>query len=191
MMQRADSNPSLASILTMGAGILFGLTFGGVYVLTAAMISATLCFLISRHFARDWITKRFGQHPSFRALDDAVARDGWKIVALIRLAPAFPFAVTNYSFGLTRVPLWQYIVASLTMIPGTMFYVYLGTLVGDVSGIDHGGARVPPWIRWSIAIAALLVTIYITRFARRALKQRERGPKSLVAPPGIEPGSTV
>jgi uncharacterized membrane protein YdjX (TVP38/TMEM64 family) len=161
-----------ASVLTLSAGILFGLLSGCIYVLLAAMIAATLSFLISRHIARDRITKRLGTHATFKALDDAVARDGWKIVALMRLAPAFPFSVTNYAFGLTRVPLWQYVLASFGMLPATIFYVYLGTLLGDAGGLNQRMV-VPLWARAVIAVAALLVTIYITRFARRALKQRE------------------
>jgi len=158
-----------ASILTLSAGILFGLVRGGVYVLTAAIISATLCFLISRHFGRRWIAHKLENHPRFKALDDAVAHQGWKIVALVRLGPGFPFSVSNYAFGLTRVPLWQYVIASLTMIPGTMMYVYFGTLIGDVSGIKKG-APLPTGLKLCIAGAAVLITIYITRFARRAIK---------------------
>jgi uncharacterized membrane protein YdjX (TVP38/TMEM64 family) len=158
-----------ASLPTLGAGILFGFTLGGVYVLTAAMTVAVICFIISRHFGREWVAGKLTRHPAFRALDDAVARDGWKIVALVRLAPVFPFAISNYAFGLTRVPLWEYVLASLTMIPGTMMYVYFGTLIGDVSGIRKG-APIPVAVKIGIAIAAVLVSTYIARFVRRALK---------------------
>ena len=160
-----------AVILTLGAGILFGLFHGAVYVMTGAIISAVFCFIIARYAARSWIARVLERHPKFRAIDDAVARDGWKIVALIRLAPIFPFSLTNYAFGLTRVPLWQYAVASLAMIPGTTIYVYFGTLIGDVTGIRRGPST-PAWMKWSIGIVAVFVAIYLARFARRALKQR-------------------
>src|SRR5688500_18414174 len=73
-------------ILTMGAGILFGITKGTLYVSIGASLGAACAFLISRHIARDWVIKRFSRNPQFRAIDDAVAADGWKIVGLIRLS---------------------------------------------------------------------------------------------------------
>lgn len=160
-----------ASILTLGAGIVFGLVEGGFYVFVGAFVAATLCFIVARHLARDWMARLLEGHPRFKALDEATARDGWKIVALVRLAPIFPFSLTSYAFGLTRVPLWQYVAASTAMIPGTLLYVYLGTLVGDVTGIRQGVA-LPPWLKWLIGGVTFLVTIYVTRFARKALRAR-------------------
>ena len=160
-----------ASILTIGGGMLFGLVRGGTYVLTAALIAATLCFLIARHIARGWISHRLEAHPKFIALDQAVAREGWKIVAMVRFAPVFPFSITSYGFGLTRVPLWHYVLASFAMIPGTLWYVYLGTLVGDIAGIRQQ-APMSPWLKVGIAVIAFTVIFYITRFVQRALRQR-------------------
>lgn len=160
-----------AAVLTLGAGILFGFLPGVTCVLTAGMSAAVISFLISRHLARDWVTKKFGTHARFRSLDSAVAREGWKIVLLMRVAPAIPFALTNYLFGLTRVPLWQFFFASFGMLPATMFYVYLGTLAGEVGGLKT--QSVPMWARVMIGIVGALALIYITRFANRALKQRE------------------
>ena len=109
-----------ASVFTLGAGFVFGMAWGSVYVLVAAAIAANLTFLIARHFARDWVTRRLGAQPRFKALDEAVAREGWKIVALVRLAPIFPFSVSCYAFGLTRIPLWKYFLASMAMIPSAL-----------------------------------------------------------------------
>jgi len=160
-----------ASVLTMGAGIVFGMAWGTTYVLTSAMIAATVCFLISRHLARGWVVRRYHTHPKFRALDDAVGRHGWKVVFLVRLAPAFPFSFTNYAFGLTRIPWWQYTLASLALIPATTMYVYFGTLLGDLSGLQHGRA-VPLPVKAGIAIVTFAIMAYLTRFAARALKDR-------------------
>jgi uncharacterized membrane protein YdjX (TVP38/TMEM64 family) len=90
------------SILTLSAGFLFGVVRGSVYVSIAATLGATLAFLIGRYFARQWVAARLANYPKFNAVDEAVAREGWKIVALTRLSPVFPFNLLNYSFGLTR-----------------------------------------------------------------------------------------
>lgn len=157
-----------AAILTAGGGFIFGLTQGGCYVLLAATISANLCFLISRHLARDWISKKFATHPKFRVLDEATAQDGWKIVALVRLAPVFPFSLTSYAFGLMRVPLKQYFLANFAMIPGTMMYVYFGSIARDLTE----KSTTPPWVKWVVFALTLIVVIYITRFAKRVLSRR-------------------
>jgi uncharacterized membrane protein YdjX (TVP38/TMEM64 family) len=157
-----------AAILTAGGGFIFGMASGAIYVLIAATIAANICFLLGRHIARDWIAHRLEAQPRFKALDEAVARDGWKIVALVRLAPIFPFAVTSYGFGLTRVPLRQYFLANFAMIPGTMMYVYFGSIARDLTERP----ATPPWVKWTIFALTLVVVLYITRFAKRVLSRK-------------------
>lgn len=168
-----------ASIFTMGAGALFGFVRGGAYVLVAATVASVICFVIARHFARDWVTRRLGKNVKFRAIDQAIAREGWKVVVLVRLAPVLPFSLTSYGFGITRVPLWQYLAASFAMIPGTLWYVYLGTILGDSLLGDVEGFRktvhVAPWIKAVIAITAFLALFYLTRLVRRALARAQAG----------------
>jgi uncharacterized membrane protein YdjX (TVP38/TMEM64 family) len=160
-----------ASILTLGAGIVFGMGIGSIYVIVGATIATNLTFLLGRHLARDWIAHKLEGNMRFKALDEAVAREGWKIVALVRFAPIFPFAITSYGFGLTSVPFWQYFLASFAMIPGALMYVYLGVLVGDLAGIEHGIA-LPPWLKWTIAGVTFLIIVYVARFARRVLGKK-------------------
>ena len=77
------------SILTLSAGFLFGVVRGSMYVSVAATVGATLAFLIGRYFARQWVAARLSNYPKFKAVDEAVAREGWKIVALTRLSQYF------------------------------------------------------------------------------------------------------
>jgi len=160
-----------ASILTFGAGIVFGMVYGSIYVLLAATGASTFAFLIGRHFARDWVESRFANNEKFKLLDEAAAREGWKIVALVRLAPVFPFGLMSYGFGITRVPFWHYFAATFAMIPGTLMYIYFGTLVGDLAGLEKG-IKSPAWVKWTIFVLAVIVTTYAARFARRALARR-------------------
>lgn len=157
-----------ASVFTLGAGFVFGMVWGSVYVLVAAVVASNITFLIARHLARDWITRKIGAQPKFKALDEAVAREGWKIVALVRLAPVFPFSLSCYAFGLTRIPLWDHFLASFAMIPGTLMYVYFGSVARDLTT----KVATPQWIKWTIGALAVIVIIYLTRFAQRALSQK-------------------
>ncbi len=160
-----------ASILTFGAGIVFGMAYGSIYVMVAATAASTFAFLIGRHFARDWVERKLGNNQKFKLLDEAAAREGWKIVALVRIAPVFPFGLMSYGFGITRVPFWHYFAATFAMIPGTLMYIYFGTLVGDLAGLEKG-IKSPPWVKWTIFVLAVIVTTYAARFARRALARR-------------------
>ncbi len=124
------------SILTLGAGLLFGVVLGSVYVSIASTVGATAAFLIGRYLARDWVAGKIEGNTTFQAIDDAVAEGGWRIVGLTRLSPIFPFNMLNYAFGLTYVSLRDYFFASwIGMMPGTVMYVYLGSLAGSVAAL--------------------------------------------------------
>ena len=165
-----------AVVLTLGAGAVFGVAKGWVIVSVAATLAATAAFLVGRHIARGWVARRIEGNPTFTAIDEAVGREGWKIVGLTRLSPAFPFNLLNYAYGVTRVSLRHYVLASwIGMMPGTLMYVYLGSLAGDLATVGTGrSARTPA--EWALYVVGLLatvaVTVYVTRIARAALRKR-------------------
>ncbi|MCX5962169.1 MAG: TVP38/TMEM64 family protein [Cyanobacteria bacterium] len=164
-------------ILTLGGGVLFGLGFGTVYVFIAATLGATIAFGIGRNFARSWVTEKMVGYPKFGAIDAAVAKNGFKIVLLTRLSPLFPFNILNYAFGITQVSFKDYVLGSIGMIPGTILYVYLGSLIGNIALIGTTNRLDPEterlqWIAKIIGfIVTIGVTIYITRIAQKALDQ--------------------
>jgi len=164
-------------ILTLGGGVLFGLGFGTLYVFIAATLGATIAFWIGRNFARNWVTDKMVGYPKFRAIDAAVAKNGFKVVLLTRLSPLFPFNVLNYGFGITQVSLKDYVLGSIGMIPGTVLYVYIGSLIGNIALIGTTNRLDPEaerlqWIAKIIGfIVTIGVTIYITRIAQKALDQ--------------------
>jgi uncharacterized membrane protein YdjX (TVP38/TMEM64 family) len=165
-----------ASLVTLGAGVVFGLVQGTLLVFVGAMLGATAAFLIGRYLARDWVARRLAHRPRFQAIDDAIGREGRKIIFLIRLSPAFPFNLLNYGLGLTQVSLADYVVGTLGILPGTVLYVYLGSLLGNLALL--GSAQQPDpqaaTAQWALRIVGLLATLaitaYITRIARRALQ---------------------
>ena len=163
-------------ILTMGGGILFGVIKGTFYVSIGATIGAGAGFLVSRYLAREWVIRKFAGNPKFRAIDDAVAADGWKIVSLVRLSPVFPFIPMNFVFGLTRIPFWQFVVTTwFSILPVSSLFVYLGTLLGDIAalGTQPIAAGKTKWIVSSIGIVTtIIVSLLISRIARKALSSR-------------------
>jgi len=164
------------SILTLGAGIVFGVLLGAVYVFIGATLGAIAAFLVGRYLARGWISKKIEGNQKFAAIDKAVAREGFKIVLLTRLSPVFPFNLLNYAFGITGVSLKDYVLGSIGMIPGTVMYVYIGSLAGDLAKIGTEDQPTNPAVQWTIRIigfmATVAVTIYVTRVARQALVEK-------------------
>lgn len=163
-------------ILTLGAGFVFGLAWGTVLVSASSTLGATASFLIGRHLARDWVARKMRAYPRFAAVDEAVGQEGWKIVGLIRLSPAFPFNLLNYAFGITRVKVRHYVLASwLGMLPATILYVYIGSLVGDLATLGADGRpRTPGESAFFVVgfLATVAVTVHVTRLARRALDKK-------------------
>jgi uncharacterized membrane protein YdjX (TVP38/TMEM64 family) len=165
------------SLLTIASGTVFGLTKGVLLSSTGATLGATAAFLVGRYLARDWVVRRIEANPRFQAIDRAVAREGWKIVGLTRLSPVFPFVVLNYAYSVTGVSLRDFFFASwLGMLPATVLYVYLGSLVRDATSAGSGAGRSRTPLEWGLyavgLVATLMVTVYVTRLARRALAER-------------------
>ena len=164
------------SVLTIGAGAIYGLGWGFVAVSAGSTLGAAGAFLIARYVARDRVERWAAQDPRFAAIDQAVGHEGWKIVLLTRLSPVFPFTLLNYLFGLTRVSFGAYILASwIGMMPGTLLYVYLGFAGRALAQAAAGRASRSPaeYALWVVGLlATLAVTLYVTRLARQALRGR-------------------
>lgn len=164
------------SILTLGAGFIYGVVQGSILVSVASTVGATLAFLVGRYFARDWVSGKVRGNEKFAAIDDAVGREGWKIVGLTRLSPIFPFNMLNYAYGLTKVDLKGYVLASwIGMMPGTVMYVYIGSLAGDLATLGAGerARTVWEWVLYGVGlVATVVVTVFVTRLARKALTKK-------------------
>ncbi|HTL88723.1 MAG TPA: TVP38/TMEM64 family protein [Leptolyngbya sp.] len=163
------------TILTLGAGAVFGVILGSVYVFLGASLGAIAAFLVGRYLARDWVAKRIEGNANFKAIDEAVAKEGLKVVILTRLSPVFPFTLLNYAFGVTKVSLKDYAIGCIGMIPGIAMYVYIGSIAGNLATLGttelSQEAQLAQWgIRIIGLIATVVVTVYVTRVARKALQ---------------------
>jgi len=164
------------SLLTLGSGVLFGVVGGSVCVSIGSVLGATCAFLTGRYLTRDWISKQIEGNQKFKAIDAAVASEGWKIVLLTRLSPIFPFNLLNYAFGVTQVSLKDYFFASwIGMIPGTVMYVYIGSLAGSLAALGSQGRSrtTAEWALYGIGLlATIALTVYATRLAKKALDEK-------------------
>jgi len=143
------------TIFGLAGGALFGPVWGTVFNLLGATCGATLAFLVARYLAADRVARKAGGRLG--RLIAGVEAEGWRFVALVRLVPLFPFNLSNYALGLTRIPLGPYVLASLVcMAPGTIAYTWLGhagreALAGDAAAVRYG----VPGLGLLVAIAFL------------------------------------
>jgi len=162
-----------ASALTLAAGAAFGVVRGTAYVFLAASLGACAAFLVARHLARGAVERRIAGDRRFAAIDRAIGQQGLRIVLLLRLSPAIPFNLLNYALGLSRVRFADYALGCLGMLPGTLAYVYSGSLAAEVAAAAGGAGGEASAAQRALFVAGLVATVaatlLVTRAARRAL----------------------
>jgi uncharacterized membrane protein YdjX (TVP38/TMEM64 family) len=150
------------SFLTLGSGLFFGLWWGTFLVLCGNVLGAAIAFGIGRLFGRTWVEERILRKDKWARLDEAISREGWKIIFLSQVHPFFPTSLLNYFYGITRIRfrtcmLW----IAVAQLPGIFLYAYLGTLAQ--LGIKLFSRKTPPHpYEYVIWIGGLLLTAFVT-----------------------------
>lgn len=165
-------------ILCVGAGFLFGLWWGFLFVLIGNIIAATVAFWVTRSIGRDWFTRKISHMPKLAVLVPAVEREGWKIVMLSQLHPLFPTSLVTYLYGLSRIPFRTYLLwVTIGRIPGLFLYVYLGTLgqygFNLVQGKTHP-RLVEYWIWGGAFVVSAMILFVLGRVAIRTMEEVEQ-----------------
>ena len=161
------------SILTVTGGVLFGPLWGTLWNLVGATFGATVAFLIARYVGSDWVARRAGERLA--RLIRGVEEQGWRFVAFVRLVPLFPFNLVNYAFGLTRIRLSEYVLASLLcMAPGAVAYTYLGYAGREAASGQAGSIH-----KALLALALLATVAFLPRLVRQLKGQRYTDAASL------------
>lgn len=157
-----------AAPFTIGAGLIYGL-WGFPLALASATLGASLAFLVSRHLVRGRVARLIAARPGLSAVDRAVAEEGWRVVALLRLSPLVPFNLQNYACGASSIGFWPYVAATgMGIAPGCLLYVYLG--VAGRAASDGGALR---WALLALGLAATVaVTLLVGRRARAVLARK-------------------
>jgi len=162
---------------SMLAGALYGTWWGSLIVFVGACLGAEAAFLLGRTWLRAWAQRRLAALPKLQAVEQAVSREGLKLVLLTRLSPAFPFSLLNLAYGLSDVSLRDYSIGLIGILPGTILFCGLGALAGDVARFGEvlsGEADAFTWVlRISGILATLAVVWLVGRAARQALQASE------------------
>jgi uncharacterized membrane protein YdjX (TVP38/TMEM64 family) len=164
-----------ASPFIIAGSAVFGFPLGVLGALTGLALGASGGFCLSRWFLRKDISARFRKHATFRAIDMAIEKEGWKIVILLRLCP-IPFGLANYLYGLTAVRFRPYLIASLIGgLPSLLLYCQLGT--AGKAGLDaiasgHLVRSTGELVVFGISmVATVCAIVLIPLFARKAVQK--------------------
>ncbi|MGI9303277.1 MAG: TVP38/TMEM64 family protein [Gammaproteobacteria bacterium] len=162
-------------VVTMGAGFLFGVVSGTVYVVIATTTGAATAFMIARYFAGEKASEYLRAHAKLDLIADGFAADGWRIVLITRLIPFFPFKLSNYVFGLTRFSFYDFVAGTFIGIwPITLINVYLGSIAGNLATLGSSEAPKSP-LGWTFYgggfVVVILASIYLSHRARNALRK--------------------
>jgi len=159
---------------SMLAGALYGTWWGSLVVFLGASLGAEAAFLLGRTWLRNWARRRLAALPKLQAVEQAVSREGLRLVLLTRLSPAFPFSLLNLAYGLSEVSLRDYSLGLLGILPGTVLFCALGAFAGDVARFPEvlaGKADVGTWALRIVGLLATLATVVLVgRAARQALQ---------------------
>ncbi|MPZ46246.1 MAG: sulfurtransferase [Betaproteobacteria bacterium] len=141
------------SIFGLAGGLLFGPLWGTAWNVIGGTLGAILAFLVARYIAGDWVARR--TRGRLKPIVEGAEAEGWRFVALTRLVPIVPFNLLNYALGLTRIPLWAYVWATLVcMVPGSAAYAWLGYAGRAVIAGENGAVQ---YALGGLAVLALVV----------------------------------
>lgn len=161
------------ALLTLCAGAIFGVVTGTLLVSFASALGATLAFLSSRYFLRDWVQRRFGVHLA--AFNRGIERDGAFYVVALGLIPIFPYFVINLVMGLTPIRIATFYWASQTgMLLETILIVNAGT---QIAQIDSLSGLLSPTLLASLALLGLVPLLVRWLLTHEKMPQRWRRSK--------------
>jgi len=164
-----------ATALTLVFGWYFGFLQGLGIVSFGSTAGATIAFLLSRYFLRDWVER--SMQKRLAAINAALEREGALYLFTLRLIPAVPFFVVNALMGLTKIratTFWW--VSQLGMLPGTAAYVYAGSTVPSLDVLAKKG--VGQVFSWQLVLAFAILSLFplilkklVSAFARKPTPQ--------------------
>jgi uncharacterized membrane protein YdjX (TVP38/TMEM64 family) len=173
------------------AGALFRPVFGATTMWLAGPTAAALGFLNGRHYARDKARAHAAHRPKFRCLDEVIAENDWKVVALLRISHGFPFGLVNYFCGVTAARFWPYLLASaVAMLPGTILSAYFGAAgrAGVAAFLERDGTTPAEWISLGVGVTATALLLgYVYRLVHSKLCAETVTPTSRTAAPDSTP----
>lgn len=164
-------------IFNLFAGMAFSLWWGSFCTWVGTVLGQTMAFLTARYLLRDLVVSLTSErYRAWNAVDEAISKESWKVVSLLRLSIVMPYNFLNYVLGASSVGFVPYTVASaLGVIPSTILFVYIGSITRDISRVLSGEVSVAGPLGLFLAILGVVVLLgaawYIAQIAKNAINE--------------------
>lgn len=155
------------------AGWAFGFALGFPGALAGFVGASMVGYVVARTASRDRVERLIEENRKARAVREALIGHGfWRtlgIVALLRVPPNSPFAITNLVMATTGVGKRAFVIGTaLGMAPRTAAAVYVATQIQDLTSREETR---PPWMIVSGIVLAVAVIAIIGHIANKAVKR--------------------
>ncbi|MCQ6274376.1 TVP38/TMEM64 family protein [Bacillus sp. V3B] len=114
-------------LFVMANANAFGLWFGFLFSWIGACAGAVLVFLLIRKFGQKRVFQFIKKHPQVQKLMNWVERHGFGPLFLLLCFPFTPSAVVNIVAGLSKINIYQYMLAVMT---GKLVMIFTISFVG-------------------------------------------------------------
>lgn len=159
-----------AVVMTLAAGVLFGVMPGALYVNLAAAIGAVAAFWASRYVFGELIQQRYGRE--LESFNREIARHGHYYLITLRIIPVLPFFLVNYLAGMTKMPLGRFLWTSVAgILPGSVAYTFAGEQIGSIESPGDALSAKP---MAALALLALFSLLPVLRDFRGYIKRKMR-----------------
>lgn len=119
-------------VITATAAFVFGFLPGLAIAVVGWLASALLSYALGIVLARPILHAALG--PRFGRLEQMIQNGGATMLLGARLIPIFPFSITGYAAGATRVNLWRFVWTTVVgYLPLTIAVAYLGSQAQSLS----------------------------------------------------------
>ncbi|HSN17438.1 MAG TPA: VTT domain-containing protein [Gammaproteobacteria bacterium] len=162
----AVSMPASAPLMLL-SGMVFGRLPAIVLMALTASLGATVAMLVVRYLAEDFVRARLRGHRHAEQLIKGFERHRNSYLLFLRVAPAFPFWITNILFGLTDIVAWRFLLLTVVgILPDSVIYCNIGANLAHVKSAHD---LLSPA---TILTLLLLAILCLTPVLLRQLQQR-------------------
>lgn len=147
-------------IMTFTGGILFNFFNALIIIVFSSTIGAIINFITSRYFLKDFFKKTFSK--TINKINKKIDSTKFKNLFILRIIPFFPYSLVNFSFGISNVSLYKFILVTIfAKIPGTLIIIYSSKNITKIESLKD--INNPKVIISIILLAIFLISPFLIK----------------------------
>ena len=152
------------------SGYIYGPIWGSILAIIGMIIGMSCAFYGSRYLFRDIFQKRFGNNKIVKDIDGYAKKYKGKAVLVLRTFSVFPYNLQNVAYGLSSISGFSHFWgSSLGIIPLTFFFVWVGSIIDNITPEETKDI----FLKFGIISAILIATIITTFIIKTKLLSKK------------------